>query len=163
MPEPVPVVPIINGHYYSFASLEVKIADVFVIALKSINYGSSLTPGKVRGSDPEVVGRTPGVLEHTCDFEVYRHQWEVLRDTLGQSYGRKVFDVIVTYAEADDVGVTTDRITGCRIVRADFANADGTEATVVKVTCDPTDIRQGAHGYSIEELYPVIDIFETEE
>lgn len=150
--------PEINGHRYSWASVEVEIAGVVVAALTAINYGSKMQPGKIYGSDGRRAGRTPGEADHTCEFTILRREWNVLLERLGPGFGRVAFDVRVQYAETErqrenDVieGVTTDYLVSCRVSSVDHDNEEGTDATSVRVACDPMDIRYTNRGLSIEE------------
>jgi hypothetical protein len=142
--------PLINGHRYSYASIEVELNGTTMLALTSINYGSALTPGMLYGSDPAKVGRTPGKAQHRCDFELYRREFSHLIVSLGPAFGRVPFDIQVQYAENGDEGVTTDKVLGCRITDVDLGNKDGTEPSKVKVTCDPFNIQLGSLNLSID-------------
>jgi hypothetical protein len=154
--------PVINGHRYSWASLEVTIRGMMVIALRSINYSSELTPGIIWGSDPGRVGRTPGRVTHAASVELLRREWDVLREELGMSFGRVPFDVSVQYADEGEA-VVTDWLIGCRITRVEMNNSDSTDATAVALTLDPYDIRQGGRYLSIEERdSPIVNPFPEE-
>lgn len=173
--------PIINGHRFSWASIEVVINGLQIAALRSINYTSELTPGVIYGNDPSKRGRTPGKVNHSCVFEILLREWMVLRDSLGQSYGRRSFNIVVQYAEPKQdttqnvgfsspgtliappivftpssnqssfEGVATDTIIGCRITNVEHPNTDDTAATVVHITCDVLDIREGSSALAIEQ------------
>lgn len=147
-----PPPPTINGHRYSYASLQVVINGVAYEGLKSLHYSSALEPGIIYGSDPWKVGRTPGKVEHTCEFECYRREWTSIMAGLGQDFGRATFDIHVQYAEKGDEGVTQDLIALCRVTKVEMANEDGTDASTVAVTIDPMDIRYGRDELSIDSL-----------
>jgi hypothetical protein len=141
------VQPLINGHRYSYASIEFIAAGVQFFGVKSIKWGASLKPGVIRGIDSVRVGRTPGEGERTCEVVMYLREANALRATIGQSYGRRPFDIVVQYAEPYDPdktrnieGVTTVAIKGCRITEEETANEEGPDATTVTFSIDPHDI-----------------------
>jgi len=147
---PGKVEPIINGHRYSYASVDVIVNGRGYVGVKRISYTSKLTPGIIYASDPQKVGRTPGKSEHDCTIEMYRREFNDMVVTLGQSFGRVPFNVQVQYQEPGDEGVTTDNILGCRVVQVEFPNEEGNESTVVSLQLDCMDIRLGKEGLSIE-------------
>lgn len=137
MPTPIPY-PLVNGHRYSFASVEAIINGLPFIGFSAINYKPSLKPGMVYGSRPQPIGRTRGKAEFTFDFEMYRLEFEVLKATLGAGgvgFGETPFDTVVQYGELGQP-VTTDTIVSARIEEVDLSNADGTDPSKVKVTCN---------------------------
>jgi hypothetical protein len=146
--------PIINGHRYSFASIELTANGRLYLGITRISYGSSLKPGRVRGTDSEVIGRTPGDADHRCEIEMLQREYQDLIDTLGPGFGLVPFDIQVQFAEpypyeaeatttGGPEGVTTHVIRECRIIDADFSGQDGIEANKGRVTLDPTTIVYG--------------------
>lgn len=152
MPGPYPLFfPSINGHQFSFTSIEVWMGGIPLpnIAFKSINYKNKLTPGVMRGTRPHKLGRTRGEHDPTADCEIYRLAWENLRVTLGiggVGYGETSFDILVQFAELPTSPVLTDRIVACRVTETDYSNQSGTDPSTVKLTLDPMDILE--NGYS---------------
>lgn len=135
--------PQINGHRYSFASIEATFNGISTLGITSINYGDKLNPGKVYGTAPQVIGRTRGKNEPTADFEMLKLEFENLRQTLGPNgdgngYGETPFDITCAYTES--IGTTTDTVYQARITGADASNTEGTDATKMKVTLDPLRI-----------------------
>lgn len=144
--------PLINGHRFSWASIEAQFGDAgLIIGLKSINYSPKLDPGKVYGTAPQKIGRTRGKADETADCEMLRLEFENLKETLGNQgigYGETAFDIVVQFHE--DGGPTlTDTIIGCRITAVDLSNADGTDASMAKLTLDPMRIWLGKSEHSI--------------
>lgn len=135
--------PLINGHRYSFSSIELIINSLpNVVGFSSINYKPSLKASLVYGSRPQPLGRTRGKVEYTFDFEMYRLEFEILKATLGAGpfgYGETQFDTIVQYWELAQP-VVTDKILSARIEEVDLSNADGPDASKVKVTCSALGI-----------------------
>lgn len=155
---PTTIEPLINGHRYSFASIELKANGAIFLGVVSISYGSSLKPGIVRGSDGEKVGRTPGEADHRCSIEMLLSEYHALIDSLGPGFGLIPFDVQVMYAETelyDDKGgapegVTTHVIRGVRITDVDLSGEDGIDASTAKLALDPVTIAYGDEDLTIE-------------
>jgi len=138
--------PEINGHRFSFASVEAQFNGIPTLGITSINYKPSLSPGKVYGSAPQKIGRTRGKEDSTCDYEMLRLEHENLIESLvatGLGYGEDAFEIIVQFAELPNSPVVTDTIVGFRITDVDFSNQDGTDASMAKVTGDPMRVLPG--------------------
>lgn len=138
MPQFNAPVPAVNGHFYSFASLEFTAftpgGRLEIVAFKSINYGPETDASDVYGNRTQVIGQTRGRVKNTADCELYVQQWENLRTALGGvSYGDVRFNIAVSYGEVGSP-VKTDRIFGARVMSTKYENADGTEAAAVKLT-----------------------------
>lgn len=161
--------PIINGHRYSFASIDVTANGQLFVGITRISYGSSLKPGKVRGTDGEFSGRTPGDAEHRCEIEMLQREFGELLESLGPGFGLIPFDIQVAFAESvfyeasssnfvnraqasGAEGVITHTIRGCRISEVDFQGQDGPEPNKVRVTLDPDTIVYGAADAAGAEL-----------
>lgn len=147
---PVVLYPLINGHRYSFASIELTANFLPFVGIKSINYSQELEPGDVYGTGSNKIGRTRGKANASCDFEMYRFEWENLKVTLGRGgigYGEQPFNITVCYAEAAILGipqpVITDLIEGVRITKAEFSNQEGSDATTVKLTTNVMRVKEG--------------------
>lgn len=138
--------PLINGKRYSFTSIEAILGGFPLIGFKSLNYGSSLEPGKVYGTNANKIGRTEGQADHTCDAEIYLLEWNLFLATIGPQgifqggFGTVVFPIVVNYAEGPTLPVVTDVIDGCRITKVDHSNQTGSDASTVKLTIDPMNI-----------------------
>ena len=129
--------PLVNGHRYSFASIEAIFNGIPFIGFSAVNYKASLKAGMVYGSRPQPIGRTRGKAEFTFDFEMYRLEFELFKATLGIAgvgFGESPFDTVVQYWEAFQP-VTTDTILSARIEEVDLSNADGSDPSKVKCTC----------------------------
>jgi hypothetical protein len=158
MPPPV-VGPFINGHRFSFASIDVIANGRLFYGVTRIAYGSSLKPGSIRGSDTERIGRTPGESEHKCEMEMYQHEFQALIESLGAGWGLVPFDVVVAFDErnrydndsaGEPEGVVTHSILGCRITDVDLSSQEGTEANKVRLVLDPVTIGYGTDDLTID-------------
>lgn len=127
--------PLVNGHRYSFASIEVDFEGKKFLGFTEINYKDSLEPGKLRGLGPQVIGRTRGDYDSEGSFKCFRQEFDELTTALGDGYGEKSITIAVTYSEENQPTVT-DRLTGVRIKSVDNSNSQGTDATEVSCELD---------------------------
>lgn len=97
--------PLVNGHLYSFASIECDLDGLLFAGFTSINYDDPVQPGKLYGTGGVLVGRTPGTNKPTLSMTMLRRDWDFLRSQLAKgstslaAYGTKSFSVTVTYHE----------------------------------------------------------------
>lgn len=144
---PVPV-PQVLGHYFSFASIEAIVNGLRIVGFTAIDYSSSMEIGKVYGTKPQKLGTTRGKQDAEGSLEMHMQDWENLRTSLGASgvgYGEVRFAIVVQYAELG-TPVKTDILEGCRITNTEYTNADGTDATTVKLTLDIMRVFEGVNG-----------------
>jgi hypothetical protein len=128
--------PLVNGHRWSWASLEMTFNGLLYVGVKSLNYKPSLKPGLVRGTGSNPIGRTKGEAEYTGDFEMLRLEFDQLVATLGgavRGYGEVAFPIVVTRFEVGSP-VSIDIIDGVRIDEVDLSNAQGSDASTAKCT-----------------------------
>jgi hypothetical protein len=131
--------PDINGHTYQWSSVETTLGKNLTRALKSITYGDSLTVGKIRGANVKVQGRTRGVQEPRCNAVFYKRQFDELVDELGDGFGEKVFDIVLSYADTGQP-TRTDTVVGVRITDYEVAGEEGEDAIEVEAELDPMDV-----------------------
>jgi hypothetical protein len=131
--------PLVNGERHEFAAIEVEIdtpdGPKRFKGFKAVNYSMALEPGQIRGTSARKLGRTRGEATEEGSLEMYLAEWNELRDSLGDGYMRKVFDVSVTYG-ADGVLASTDRLVGCRIKKVDKSHSQGADGLVAKLDLD---------------------------
>lgn len=140
--------PLINGHTYSFASIELTVDGTVCVGVTEVNYNEAINSVVVYGSDPRRAGRTIGPRKMTASLKLLRREWDVLLSGLGGNFGRTQILVIVAYSEGRDLPVITDTVQGY-IEEVDSTNQEGTDPAAVKLTLDPTDITWD--GKSLEE------------
>lgn len=141
---PLPL-PLINGHYYSHASIEVRMGPVVITEFTAIDYEPSLEVGDVYGSRTQKFGSTRGQENGSCTMRLLYPAWEVLRRALGNiGYGERYFPTIVSRAEVG-MPVITDLIVG-RITNAARSDAVGTDASQVALTLNVLRIVEGWDG-----------------
>jgi hypothetical protein len=145
---PLPV-PAINGHYFSFASIEASFGVQKITDFTEINYESILEKGDVYGTRPQKLGRTRGKQNATASFGMYLRAWERLRNLIappkGVGYGEIAFPITVMYAELGQP-VITDILEQCLVTNVARAHSDGTDAAKVTVTLNVLRILEGKTG-----------------
>lgn len=124
--------PLINGHRYSYASIELALNGRRFYGHKEISYSQDLEPGEVRGAHAQVLGRTKGELKAEASLTTYLEEWKEILDALGHGYMEKTFDITVSYAEEGRPTVT-DKLRGCRIKRVEESHSQGTDGLTVKL------------------------------
>ena len=150
--------PLVNGNYYSFANISWKVNGLFVLGIKSINYGHKVNSAFVRGTNALPLGITQGQYEPHADVEIFRPQWELLLASLaptGVGYMEVSSDMTVTYGGGlDNAGLptVTDQLIGCRITQVELSNADGVDASSVKLTIMPLQIKLSGYAPTYSAL-----------
>lgn len=137
MPTPVPLV---NGKYYSFANIELRVGGLFFVGIKSINYGFKVGTQFVRGSNKLPIGLTQGQAEPRADFEMYLPQFNTMITTLGPGFMKLSLNLTVTYGNpTDNAGLftVTDSILFATMNDIGADNSESLDATVRKVTLMP--------------------------
>lgn len=139
-------VPLINGHYYSFASIECNLLGHVFADYTGITYSTSLDVADVHGTRAQKLGTTRGKQNAEATLEMYRLAWENFRNILGGvGYGEVRFPLVVQYAEIG-MPVITDVVEGARVVKVDHNNADGTDPTKVSLTLNVMRVLEGSTG-----------------
>ena len=144
--------PLIQGNFYSFASIEAGLPGIKIVDFTAINYSTGLDVADVYGTRSQKLGTTRGKQTADGTLEMYLRAWELFRASLnavgflaGQGYGEVRFPVVVQFAEAQ-MPVVTHTLLGCRIVKADYNNADGTDPTKVSLTLNVMRVIEGVDG-----------------
>lgn len=136
MPGPVSI----NGKYYSFANIELKIGGFLFQGVKSINYGFKIGSQFVRGTNMLPLGITAGQAEPRADFEMYLPAFNTMIAALGDGYMQRTVNISVTYGNAiDNAGLptVTDSILYATITDNGADNSESIDASVRKVTLMP--------------------------
>lgn len=128
--------PLINGHRFSFSSVEMTFGINKFIGVKSLNYKAMLEPAEVRGSRAQALGRTRGKYSCEGSVELYMQEWDELTTVLsaqGVGIYEATFDIKVAYAELPASPIVMDVLAGVRLKGGERALADGSdEAITVK-------------------------------
>lgn len=122
--------PLINGHRYSWASVVAKFATLEIPHFQEISYSDSLEPGIVRGTGPQVSGRTRGEYSAEGSITWQLEGFEELKNHLGDGYMEIAFPIVVSYADTGQP-VVTDELVGCRITSVEVNPSQGTDPVTV--------------------------------
>ena len=136
MPGPV----LINGNYFSFANIELRVSGFLFLGIKSVNYGFKIGAQYVRGTAKLPLGLTSGQAEPRADFEMYLPSFNTMVQALGPGYMQRKFDLTVSYGNPiDNAGLVTitDSILGAQITDNGADNSESIDASVRKVTLMP--------------------------
>lgn len=155
---PAVTTPVINGNFYSFASIELEIDGLLFADVTAIDYADPVKPGKIYGTGGVIIGRTPGISKPAISITLTRRCWDTLRSQLAGDAGifsLKSFTVSVKYFEPRQKGddaipdqLVTDIIEQVRVIGPSAKNAAGSAATLVVLECDPWRILWGKTGSS---------------
>jgi hypothetical protein len=144
--------PLINGNFYSFASIEVQLGVFRTADFTAINYSTGLDVADVYGTRPQKLGTTRGRQTADGSLEMYLRAWELLRLQLraagfaaGIGYGEVRFPIIVQYAEPE-MPTVTDTLLGVRIVKATRSHSDGTDPLKVSLDLNVMRVFEGGDG-----------------
>ena len=126
--------PLVNGNAYGFSSIELDFGGVKSRGYKEVKYSSNLEPGELRGTHPQMLARTLGQYKAEGSLVLWTHEWNQLRDRMGQGYMQKTFTLNVVYAEAGPLGAQRDTLVGCRITKVEKGGSEGTDGLEVSLT-----------------------------
>lgn len=129
----MPSYPRINGHVYSFASIEVSVNQTIFTGFTEITYTQTLEPGVFRATRSEKLARTRGELNVEGSFSLVKDDYQEMIDELGEGYMEASIDFTVNYREINSP-LITDVLTGARITSEEDSHSQGTDALVV--ACD---------------------------
>lgn len=149
--------PFINGHRVSWASVEIGLGTTITRGVKSADYSDTLTPGKMRGTGPNVIGRSRGEYDAKVSVELYAKEEQTwaqailaLAPVAGMGLGEIAFPLVFQYAELSDPSqVITDTLEGCRVAGRSYSGSEGSDLLTVKFDLDITRLlRNGVALYS---------------
>lgn len=142
------VYPLIRGFRHGFASITLVFAldggKKIQMFCKAINYGRTRTRGIVRGNHPDPIAKTRGENEYKASVEIALAEYRLLVAEIGDGYGDKVFDTLITYGETGFETVT-DEIIGCTIDDDDASNSQGPDPLMRKLDLAPLKIRMAGN------------------
>lgn len=109
----------INGNYYDWESMEIRLPNGVAVGLTEISYNDEL-PVEARygkGAKPRGYGRKNYKASGSAAMD--RDEFERLRRSVGGSvYRAKPFEIIVSYANEDQPTIT-DMLPACKITKSD--------------------------------------------
>lgn len=152
--------PLVNGVRHSWASIEVKVANLILYAT-AVSYTRKRNRTMVRVNHPDPVAKTRGSNEYTGELEMLLAEYNLLQAALiatsfaptvllGPSptltlpggfggYGDVFFQVLVSYSE-NGLDTITDSLLGCTMDSTDASNSEGTEPTKRKFELNPLKV-----------------------
>lgn len=125
--------PLINGHRYSWASMDFDFDGLEIEFIQEFTYNHSLEPGDVRGAGAQKQGRTRGDYNAEGSITMHQEGWDIFRNHLGNGFMEKSWTAIVNYAD-DGQPVTTDEVVGCRITNVEKGGSQGTDGNTVTLS-----------------------------
>lgn len=141
-----PLVPLINGYRYSWASIEAKIRGKILTGLTEITYQNSVERERVRGQGRHGQGWTAGELDSEASITLSKEDYDALLDELApdkEGAFDVLFEIVVSYEE--NGRVTTDTLLDCRIKSGERSHSRGNEGLVVTVPLDVDEILENGH------------------
>lgn len=144
--------PLINGHAFSFASIELSIGGVHVRGFKEIKYSHKREIGKLRGAGVHVLARTRGQYDAEGSLTMWLHEWHQLQSLMGNGWMEGIFTISVIYSEIGPLEAAGDALIGCTITSVEKGGSDGTEGLEVKVDFHIMDIQELACGTSVSPM-----------
>ena len=131
--------PLINGHRFSWASIEVKIGGEVMGDLQGITYNQSNEKSKVMGKGQKARGKTRGV--HDCDATItlLLSAANDLRAALGDNYGAVNFDIVVMFSENGE-DTSTHVLEGCSIDTESNDYQQGPDGLVEEIGLSVMDV-----------------------
>lgn len=124
--------PLVNGHRYSFASIEATINGKVYVGFKAISYDAANEPGVFRGTASQDLGTTRGKFNVKGSITMGREEFDNLIAGLGDGFMQKRFPITVGYAD-EGSPVKTDSLSSVRITNVGNDHSEGNEALMVKL------------------------------
>jgi hypothetical protein len=140
----LPNFPLVQGNYYSWASLSPIILGVVqnpLAFIHDVSYTPALEPGEVwLPGTPLKAGRTRGQSKPTASITFYKQAFDAYVQMLGAGWMEQSQSFSFSYRETYNVPIVTDQIIGARITKADQSYSDGIDALMVKCDLNVMDI-----------------------
>jgi hypothetical protein len=122
----------INGHRYSWASIEFHIKGERFPDVTEISYSTSGEPGLVRGTGMRVIGDTRGEADNEGSITMLKSQADRLIQSQGNGFMLKRFNISVSWKEDEgEGGIITDTLEGVRLTNIENNPSQGTDAATV--------------------------------
>jgi hypothetical protein len=136
--------PQINGVYYDFSSIELRIDGQIFIGFKSITYTRTRSRVMVRGNSPDPLGKTRGINEYSAECEMYLPEFNELENLIlgagnTDGYGEVFFDIFVTYTE-NGFDTIQDQLIACTFDSTDASHAQSADPLLRKFALNPLKI-----------------------
>lgn len=124
--------PEVNGHLFSFASVELKVHDRVFLGISAVDYSDKLEGTAVYGPSPVPLGRTRGKWSGEASVTFYQGQFQELIDFMGDGWGETPVTITVQCREVN-MPVQTDVLRDVRFMEAKNSQKEGNEPNTVEV------------------------------
>lgn len=125
--------PTVNGHRYSWASIEMHADGIDQPEFTAIDYATESEAGEVFAKGMQQIGDTAGTFKRNGSLELLKKQFNKLSKQLGKGFMRKRFPITVSFDEDGEGGIVTDELVQVRILKVSDSNSQGTDAAKVKL------------------------------
>lgn len=125
--------PEVNGHLFSFASVELKIRGRTFLGISAIDYSDKLEGALVYGPSPVPLGRTRGKWSGEGTITFYQQQFQELVDFMSDGWGETPVTITVQCREAG-MPLQTDVLADVRFMEGKNSQKEGNEPNTVETT-----------------------------
>lgn len=123
--------PVINGHRYGWASVELAQDGVDQPEFTEVSYTVTQEVGDVRGKGTRVRGTTQGESGVDGSVTMTLGQAAIFERSLGKGFMKKKFPLTVSYSEDGEGDMITDELIGCQITSREVNPSQGTDPVTV--------------------------------
>lgn len=128
--------PLVNGSYWDYSSVKIKVGGKVYTAVKSVNFDDTVERGMLEGTSQLPLGKTPGKYKATASIEIgLEEHFNIIAD-LGDGYMNKFFDVEVQYS-GTGLATHTVEIVGCNMDKLANAHTNSPDALTVSIDLSP--------------------------
>ena len=132
--------PNVQGFAQDHSSLDIKLAGVSTIGIKSLEWNDGLSPGKVYGTGAQRIAETRGQLETSGSMEIFKEYAKAfekqLTDGAPGAPGAGLYEIffpidVIVVAESGS-GQSEYNLRGVRITKRSFSSSSGSEPLAYK-------------------------------
>jgi hypothetical protein len=137
---PLTPAPLINGFKYDWSSITIRVfGQSLDNSFRKISYENEKDGRKhVYGKGKNPIAQTRGRNKPAASAEMYKSDFIVLTELLGDDYGDEHFDIVISYS--DEGKVLTDQLIGCTMTKHGDDHEQGGDELFVAIDLMPTSI-----------------------
>lgn len=133
--------PLVNGVRYDHSSLDVKLAGISYLGVKSLDWNDGLEPGKGYGTAAQKLFRTRGQYDASGSLELWaaesiNFEAAQIQANSGVGFYEIVFPIDVTYVTEGGQPPFTTNLVGVRIKKRSESSSASSEALSTKYDLD---------------------------
>lgn len=133
--------PVINGQKHTWSDVRTKVGGVDRRGFTSLSYTSKRTMKDQHGTGPNRVGVAIGPVTHEADAEMYREDFDDLKDSLGgDGFLGVPFQLTASYRARLGARLITDTLNSVRISEVNPSGQEGEDAIKVKLKLNVGEI-----------------------